>query len=63
MGRAWTGHAVEDACPCAQAECGLAVPDGSAPGSCPEHNPADPLAGKTMRQMHTDVQCPGRISA
>lgn len=56
MGRAWTGHATEDACPCAQAPCGLAV---TTPGVlCDQHNPADPIQARTMRQMHTAEQCP-----
>lgn len=57
MGRAWTGHAVEDECPCDKAPCGLAM---SAPGVvCDQHNPADWRAAKTMRQLHLEDQCPG----
>lgn len=57
MGRAWTGTAAEDACPCPKAPCGLAVSD---PGvTCDQHNPADWRDARTMRQMHTSEQCPG----
>lgn len=65
MGRDWTGHAVEDECPCPKAACGLAVPDGQPPGSCDQHNPASIFDSKTMRQVHGDENCParGRIDA
>jgi hypothetical protein len=60
FGRAWIGHRIEDACPCPKAPCGLAVPDGMKPGSCEQHNPADVLSVKGMRQIHTDETCPGQ---
>lgn len=63
MGRSWTVHVIEDECPCPKAPCGLAMPDGQPAGSCPEHNPADPLMSKTMRQLHTSEQCPGRAES
>lgn len=63
MGRAWTGHAVEDACACPKAPCGLAMPDGQPFGACDQHNPADPLFARTMRQIHTDAHCPAALEA
>lgn len=56
FGRAWTGNAVEDACPCPQAACGLAVVDPDI--ECDQHNPSDWLGAKTMRQIHTSAECP-----
>lgn len=53
VGRSWTGHPLEDTCPCRKAPCGLAVL-GSAP-DCPEHAIG---AAKTLRQMHQDTDCP-----
>jgi len=58
MGRAWNGHAAEDACPCPQAACGLVVTDPAI--LCEVHNPSDPVMARTMRQLHTDDQCPAR---
>jgi hypothetical protein len=59
-GRAWTGHTVEDNCPCPKAACGLV--DGLYPGAdfpeCAQHNPRDPLAARTMRQAHRADKCP-----
>ena len=56
VGRAWTGHLIEDACPCPKAPCGLAI---STPGvTCPEHNPADWIDSKTIRQSHPASDCP-----
>lgn len=58
FGRAWTGHAVEDECPCPQASCGLAVPGLTPDVFCDQHNPEDPLWARTMRQIHTSDNCP-----
>lgn len=56
MGRAWTGHTIEDACPCPKAPCGLAQ---TAQGViCEDHNPASRMEAHTMRQMHTSDRCP-----
>jgi hypothetical protein len=52
-GRSWSGHAIEDTCPCPKAPCGLA--DGFAP-ECPHHSP---MASKTIRQRHRAEDCPG----
>lgn len=58
MGRAWTGHTTEDACPCPKAACGLAVPGEDPTVVCAEHNPTDWRDSKTMRQMHQSKDCP-----
>lgn len=53
-GRAWTGHEVEDACPCPQEACGLvSTPDPD----CPEHAL---VAAKSIRQSHTAENCPAK---
>jgi hypothetical protein len=50
MGRAWSGHEIEDACPCEQEPCGLvATPDPE----CVQHSRA-----KTIRQSHPAESCP-----
>jgi hypothetical protein len=49
IGRAWSGHEIEDACPCEQEPCGLvATPDPS----CVQHSRT-----KTIRQSHRADQC------
>ena len=53
VGRSWTGHQLEDDCPCEKAACGLVA---YADPDCPEH---DPQAMKTMRQGHKSESCPG----
>lgn len=53
VGRSWSGTELEDVCPCEKAPCGLVVSTNS---SCPQHSP---LAIKTIRQMHTEDNCPG----
>jgi len=54
-GRSWTGHHLEDACPCPKEPCGL-VNLGHADPDCPQH----PIwRGKTIRQSHLAVDCPG----
>lgn len=54
VGRAWTGHQMEDECPCPQEPCGL-VSLGKVVEDCPQH-----AFGrfKTMRQGHKDIACP-----
>ncbi len=59
MGRAWTGHTTEDACPCPKAACGLAEPGPETP-DCDQHNPKDFFQSKTMRQMHLAENCPAK---
>lgn len=56
IGRSWTGHPLEDDCPCPKAPCGLVISDGVE--ECPEHSW---WAAKTIRQMHLDFQCPSEI--
>ena len=53
-GRAFSGTAIEDACPCLKAPCGLV--DGAAPLNqrCPQH-----AVTKTIRQSHRASDCPG----
>lgn len=54
MGRSFHGTRLEDDCPCPKEPCGLV---GDPVDECEEH----PLsAGKTIRQMHSAKQCPGR---
>lgn len=53
VGRSWTGHQLEDDCPCVKAPCGLVAE--WAPG-CPQH---DPQFCKTLRQSHSFEDCPG----
>ena len=53
IGRAWTGHAVEDECLCPQAPCGLVI-SGEVHPDCPQHQ-----ANKTIRQGHAAEDCPG----
>jgi hypothetical protein len=51
VGRAWSGHAIEDACPCQQEACGLV----SAPNpACEQHN-----GSHSTRQGHPAAACPG----
>ena len=55
IGRSWTGHQIEDACPCPKAPCGLVVFDTVDP-ECTEH----PMERhKSMRQSHPGEHCPG----
>ena len=54
-GRSWTGHALEDACPCPKEPCGL-VNTGTVLDECEQHNP---LRAKSSRQGHPASDCPG----
>lgn len=54
VGRSWSGHRIEDACPCHQAECGLV---DSIALHCDEHSA--PFE-RTLRQIHLPADCPGR---
>lgn len=54
IGRAFAGHAIEDACPCPQTPCGLVTVD-TADKDCPQHAFG---AAKTMRQGHPARNCP-----
>ncbi|MFJ5638686.1 hypothetical protein [Streptomyces sp. NPDC093223] len=51
FGRSWTGHAIEDNCPCAKAPCGLVAQPSD---ECTEHRPT-----KSTRQSHPADACPG----
>lgn len=53
VGRLFTGHGIEDACPCPQEPCGL-VPTNSIKEDCPEHGWT---AAKTIRQGHIAEDC------
>jgi len=54
-GRAWSGTAIEDDCPCGKAPCGL-VDSSRVHPTCPQHAIG---AAKTIRQMHYADQCGG----
>ncbi len=54
FGRSWTGHELEDACPCGKAPCGLVDSEKIDP-ACPQHA-LD--AAKTIRQTHSATDCP-----
>lgn len=57
VGRSWSGHGLEDECPCPQAACGLVDTDDIVE-ECTEH----PMrAAKTIRQHHYSHQCPAEI--
>lgn len=55
VGRSFTGHPIEDSCPCPKAECGL-VPIAQASAECDQHGF---YTGKTIRQGHPAANCPG----
>jgi hypothetical protein len=52
IGRSWSGSAIEDACGCVKAACGLV--DSSIPAVCDQHE-----ASRTIRQGHPASRCPG----
>jgi len=52
IGRSFLGYALEDACPCVKAPCGLV---DSIDPTCTEHRPE---LAKTMRQIHDASACP-----
>lgn len=54
FGRAWSGHEIEDACPCPQAPCGLVSSHEVRP-DCGHHAM---VAAKTLRQRHVATECP-----
>lgn len=55
VGRNWTGHVTEDACPCPKQPCGLVDTEDTSP-DCTQH----PFGrSKTMRQGHPADACPG----
>ncbi|MFJ8992652.1 hypothetical protein ACIRQH_19925 [Streptomyces sp. NPDC102279] len=51
FGRSWSGHDLEDACPCTKAPCGLVA---EVAAECTEHN-----GTKSTRQSHPADACPG----
>lgn len=53
IGRSWTGHHLEDTCPCPKAPCGL-VPLRTATEGCREHHWS---AAKSIRQSHPASAC------
>lgn len=55
IGRSFTGHHIEDGCPCPKGLCGLAI--AGADPECPEHWFG---AAKTIRQGHAAEDCPGQ---
>lgn len=54
VGRSFTGHAIEDQCPCIQEPCGL-VDAGKADNECKHHAFG---SAATIRQAHHAHQCP-----
>jgi hypothetical protein len=59
IGRSWSGHPLEDGCPCPKAPCGLVDMDQTEP-ACLEH-PAE--RSKSIRQSHPASECPGSLVA
>lgn len=53
IGRSWTGHELEDECPCPQAPCGLVSVDQVDP-QCTQH-PVE--RAQTIRQSHPATAC------
>lgn len=54
FGRTFSGHHLEDGCPCGKAPCGLIDADHIDP-TCLDH----PVSrGKTIRQAHEPARCP-----
>lgn len=53
VGRSWSGHSMEDECPCPQEVCGL-VQMNKADANCPQHALG---TAKTMRQIHSPEKC------
>lgn len=58
IGRSWAGTAIEDACPCPKAPCGLV--DGAQPRhpDCTEHT-----FTQSIRQGHAASACPAVTTA
>lgn len=56
VGRSWTAHPLEDACPCPQEPCGLVALSKVDP-ECQQHAGA---AAKTFRQSHRAEDCPAK---
>jgi hypothetical protein len=52
FGRAWGGHAIEDACICRKEPCGLV---GEPDPACDQHGHS---FARTMRQGHFATECP-----
>jgi hypothetical protein len=55
VGRSWTGHEIEDECPCPKEPCGL-IDQSRAVPECLQH-PINRV--KTLRQGHSPADCPG----
>ncbi|MER5482953.1 hypothetical protein ABT024_07015 [Streptomyces sp. NPDC002812] len=53
VGRSWSGHEIEDHCPCPKAPCGL-VRQETTVEECDEHYF---LNARAMRQSHTPAAC------
>jgi hypothetical protein len=54
IGRSWSGHGIEDDCPCPKAPCGLVVRETAAE-TCDQHPMS---ARRTIRQSHRADECP-----
>lgn len=55
ISRTFTGHSVEDACPCPQAPCGLVIV-AAIVHTCPQHGK---IGRGTILAMHEGEDCPG----
>ena len=55
LGRSFSGHWLEDDCPCPQEGCGLISGRRVSP-DCDQHRRG---SSKTMRQIHHESKCPG----
>lgn len=53
MGRSWSGHHMEDECPCPQEPCGL-ISRKKVVDNCPQHALG---SSKTMRSIHLEEDC------
>ncbi len=58
VGRSWTGHDLEDSCPCPQEPCGLVAQNRAVP-DCVQHGHLHPP--RSMRQGHPAGRCPARL--
>jgi hypothetical protein len=57
-GRSWSGHEIEDKCICNQERCGLVGP--GIREDCDQHGFE---SARTMRQIHTEEDCPGWVDS
>lgn len=58
VGRSWTGHPIEDECPCPKEPCGL-IDSAKSVDECGQH---PSRRAKSIRQSHRAEDCPGAAS-